>query len=132
VTDEEVRSPASNLVGEVEQRVEDVVGAAQRFWSDCQAHPREVRIDPPQPRNAAENRLEASLRLAVIDACAVEYQHGSTGPVPHVVDHHLTHSDLHPRRLIAQGRSDNAASTGAADVGPPFSHRRSAVRDSRI
>jgi hypothetical protein len=29
----------------------------------------------------------------------VQYQHGSTGPVLHIVDHHLTHSDLHPRKL---------------------------------
>ena len=47
VADEEVRSPAKDFVGEVEQRVEDVVGAAQRFGSDCPAHSREVRIDPP-------------------------------------------------------------------------------------
>jgi phosphoribosylaminoimidazole-succinocarboxamide synthase len=105
VTDEEVRSPANDLVGEVEQRVEDVVGAAQRFGSDCLAHSREVRIDPPQLRNAVENQLEASLSLAMVDAGAVEYQHGSTGPVLHVVDHHLAHSDLHPRRLTAQGAS---------------------------
>jgi hypothetical protein len=87
-----------------EQRVEDVVGAAQRFGSGCPAHSREVRIDPPQPRNAVENQLEASLCLAVVDVGAVEYQHGSTGPVLHVVDHHLAHSDLHPRKLTAQGR----------------------------
>ena len=105
VTDEEVRRPAADLVGEVEQRVEDVVGAAQRFGSDCPAHSREVGIDPPQPGNAAEDRLEASLGLAVVDARAVEYQHGSTGPVLHVVDHHLAHSDLHPRKLTAQGPS---------------------------
>ena len=108
VTDEEVRSSATDLVGEVEQRVEDVVGAAQRFGSDRPAHSREVGIDPPQPRNAVENRLEASLSLAVVDAGAVEYQYGSTGPVLHVVDHHLAHSDLHPRRLTAQGHRDNA------------------------
>jgi hypothetical protein len=101
VTDEEVRSPAGDLVGEVEQRVEDVVGAAERLWSDCPAHSRQVRIDPSQPRIAAENGLEASLSLAVVDAGAVEYQHGPTGPVLHVVDHHLSHPDLHPRRLIA-------------------------------
>jgi hypothetical protein len=103
VTDEQVRSPANDLVGEVEQRVEDVVGAAQRFGSDCPAHSREVRIDPPQPRNAVENQLKASLSLAVVDAGAVEYQHGPTGPVLHVVHHHLAHSDLHPRKLPAQG-----------------------------
>jgi hypothetical protein len=88
-----------------EQRVEDVVGAAQRFGSGCPAHSREVRIDPPQPRNAVENQLEASLSLAVVDAGAVEYQHGSTGPVLHVVDHHLAHSDLHPSKLPAQEAS---------------------------
>jgi hypothetical protein len=49
----------------------------------------------------------------------VEYQHGSTRPVLHVVHHHLTHPDLHPRRLTTQVRRDNAASTGAADAGPP-------------
>jgi len=97
-----VRSPADDLVGEVEQHVEDVVGAAQRFGSDCPAHSWQVRIDPPQPRNAVENQLEASLGLAVVDAGAVEYHHGSTGPVLHVVDHHLSHSDLHPRKLPAQ------------------------------
>src|SRR6266550_3709450 len=102
VTDQEVRSPANDLVGEVEQRVEDVVGAAQRFGSGCPAHSREVRIDPPQPRNAVEGRLEASLSLAMVDAGAVEYEHGSTGPVLHVVHHHLAHSDLHPRKLTPE------------------------------
>src|SRR5260221_1020310 len=111
-------SPADDLVAEVEQRVEDVVGAAQRFGGDCPTHPWEVGIDPPQPRDPVENRLKASLSLAVVDAGAVEYQHGSTGPVLHVVDHHLAHSDLHPRKLPCRGRRDNAASTRAADVGP--------------
>jgi hypothetical protein len=76
VTDEEVPSPANDLLGEVEQRGEDVVGATHRVGSDCPAHSREVRIDSPQPRNAVENQLEASLSLAVVDAGAVEYQHG--------------------------------------------------------
>jgi hypothetical protein len=35
----------------------------------------------------------------------VEYQHGATGPVLHVVDHHLAHSDLHPSKLPAQEAS---------------------------
>jgi hypothetical protein len=50
----------------------------------------------------------------------VEYQHGSTGPVLHVVDHHLAHSDLHPRRLTAQGasqqRGDNRGNTRRIDT----------------
>jgi hypothetical protein len=66
MADEEVRTPASDLVGELEQRVEDVVGAAQPFRSNCPAHPRQVRIDPPQPRIAVENLLEASLCFAVV------------------------------------------------------------------
>jgi beta-N-acetylhexosaminidase len=40
-------------------------GAGHSRVSDCPAHSREVRIDPPQPRNAVENQLEASLSLAV-------------------------------------------------------------------
>jgi hypothetical protein len=99
VTDEEVRSPAADDVGERNQRVEDVVGTAQRFWGGCPAHSREVRVDPPQPRNAVKSRLEARLGLAVVDPGAVKYQHGSTGPVLHGVDHHLADSDLHSRRL---------------------------------
>jgi hypothetical protein len=31
----------------------------------------------------------------------------------HVLDHHLAHSDLHPRKLTEQGRRDNAASSGS-------------------
>jgi hypothetical protein len=91
--------PGGDLVGEGEQRVEDVVGAVQRFGSGCPAHSREVRIDPLQPRNAVENRLEAGLGLAVVDAGAVKYQHGSTGTVLHVVDHNLSRSDFHRRGL---------------------------------
>src|SRR4051794_10825181 len=67
--------------------------------------PGKVRIDPPQPGNAFENLLEASLGLAVVDTRAVEYEHGSTGPVLHVVDHHLARSGLHPRQLTAHGAS---------------------------
>ena len=110
VTDEEVRSPAGDLVGEVEQHVEDVVGAAQRLGSDRPAHSREVGIDPAQPCNAIESRLEAGFSLAVVDAGAVEHQYGSTRSVLHIVDHHLAHSDLHPRRLTPQGRSPSGGS----------------------
>jgi hypothetical protein len=38
----------------------------------------------------------------------VEHQHGPTGPVLHVVDHGLAYPDVHPRRLTAPGRRDNA------------------------
>jgi hypothetical protein len=34
----------------------------------------------------------------------MEYQHGSTSPMLHVVDRHLTHSDLHPRKLARRGQ----------------------------
>lgn len=56
-------------------------------------------------RDAVEDRLGAGLGLAVVDAGAVQHQDGSTGPVLDVVDHHLAHSDLHPRKLdrVARG-----------------------------
>jgi hypothetical protein len=66
VTDEEARAPADDLVGEIEQRVEDVVGAPQRLGSDRPAHSGEVRIDPPEPGNSFENRLEAGFGFAVV------------------------------------------------------------------
>lgn len=103
MTDEEVRVAAGDLVGEVEQRVEDVVGAAQHFGGDRPAHCGEVGIDPPQSANAVENGLEASLGLTMVDAGAVEHQHGSTGPVLHLVDEHLAYSDLHRRTLAVRG-----------------------------
>lgn len=89
--------PASGQL-ERSTRANQSARRARSFGSDCPAHSRKVSIDPPQPRNAVENQLEASLSLAVVDAAAMEYQHGSTGPVLHVVDHHLAHSDLHPAR----------------------------------
>jgi hypothetical protein len=42
----------------------------------------------------------------------VEHQHGPTGPVLHVVDRHLAHSDVHPRRLTHKG----VATTRSASV----------------
>ena len=120
MTDEEIRTPAGDLVGEVEQRLEDVVGAAQRLGSDRPAHSGEVGIDAPQPAEVFENRLEARLGLTVVDACAVEYQHRSTGPVLHEMNEHLARSGLHARQPTAQDPSlqrgrDRGGEWGAPD-----------------
>jgi hypothetical protein len=114
VTNEKVRSPVGDLVGEAQQRIKDVVGATQQFGSHCLAHTREVGIDPPQPRNAVENRLEAGLSLAVMDAGAVEHEHWSTVPVLHVVDHYVGHSYLHLHILRIRVASPQIALTGTS------------------
>jgi len=95
VTDEEVRSPLGHLAGEVEQRVEDVFGAAQPVGCHRPAHSGEVGIDPPEARDATEDRLEACLGLAVVHPGAVQHQHGSARPVLHVVDRDVARSRLH-------------------------------------
>ena len=42
----------------------------------------------------------------MVDAGAVEHEHGSTGSVLDVMDHYLARSDLHPGRLTGRrGRS---------------------------
>ena len=84
--------------GEVEQRVEDVFGAAQPVGDHRPAHPGEVGIDPPEPRNAAEDRLEARLGLAMVHPGAMQHQHRSPRSVLHEVDRDLARSSLHLER----------------------------------
>jgi hypothetical protein len=50
----------------------------------------------------------------VVDACAVQHQHGPTGSVLHVVDQHLARSGLHP---LSQPRTVLPALAAALDRG---------------
>jgi hypothetical protein len=50
----------------------------------------------------------------------VEYQHRSTGPVLHVVDHHLARSDLHPRKLTRGWRLDEASTAAHRTMNCPM------------
>lgn len=74
MTDQEIGGSLGDLSGEVEQCVEDVLGTAQLVGSHCLAHAGEVGVDPPEPGNAAEDRLEAGLSLSVVNAGTVQHQ----------------------------------------------------------
>ena len=105
-------SPVGDLPREVEQYVEDVLGAAQSVGGRRPAHAGEVGIDPSEPRHAVEDRLEAGLRLAVVDAGAVQHQHRSARPVLDVVDRDLAGSNLHagnPIMRTSHGQVEGAA-----------------------
>ena len=52
----------------------------------------------------------------MVDAGTVEYQHWSPGPVLHVVDQNLAYLDVHPSRLIARGRRNNASRAGSSSM----------------
>ena len=100
VPDEQVVGPAGDLVGHLEERLEDVVGAAQRLGAPRQPPTGQVRVDPPQP-GPVQVGLEAGLRLAVVDARAVQDEHGPPGSVLDVVDHRVARADLHRGRVSA-------------------------------
>ena len=104
VTDQEVVVPVRDVRGEVEQDLEDVGGAAQLVGCRRQAHPGKVGIDPTQPFDTGEDRLEAGLGLPVVDAGTVQDQHRSPGPVLDVVERRCTRESPHAGRLVTQPR----------------------------
>src|SRR4051794_4578209 len=91
VPDEGERSRAGDLLGEPEQRAENTLSAREPSgWGP--AHPGKVGIDPPIPRYPAEDRLEASLDLAMIRAGPVQDQHRAAGSVLDVADRDAAHA----------------------------------------
>jgi len=76
VADKQSGFLSDDLVAEAKQDLEDVVGAPQRRGCGRLPHPPQVGIDAPKTAVRAEGGLEACLGLAVVDASAVQDQHG--------------------------------------------------------
>lgn len=115
---QQVGRPAAGPVREVEQDLQHILGAPD-FRPGCGSpHPGQVRIDAPIPRHAVEGRLEAGLRLAVVDAAAVENEHRHPGSVFGVVHHGGSRGNIHWPMVRPPAAVDNGR--------PPFFGRRPA------
>lgn len=73
--DQEVRRPVSDVPGDVDERVEDVLGTPQVVGGRRPTHPGKVWTDPPEPRQAFEARLEACPGLAMVHPGTVQHEH---------------------------------------------------------
>jgi hypothetical protein len=119
-----------DVVGQAEQRIEDVVGSAQRRRRASPTHPRQVGIHPPVTARSPKGRLEGGLRLAVFDTGTVQDQHRPSLAVLHVVPPYL---EWHVGRAsivaFAQAFSDPDASgfRGELRGAPTQANRQPAV-----
>ena len=121
MTDEEVRRPARDLLGEVGQCQQDVLGTPDGPRSGGPAGPGQVGVDPPEPWGTSEQRLEAGLGLAVVDPRAVEDENESATAVLDAVDDHAARPDLHPGTLAPApvGRSGPAGHDSRPSTSAP-------------
>ena len=92
VPGEEDRPLSGQVLDEGDQDVDHVVGALEGLRCVGLSHPGQVGIDPPKSPGRGQDRLEARLRLPVVDTGAVEYQHRLLPrPVDDVPEIHLSH-----------------------------------------
>ena len=89
----------SDLVGEAEQYVEDVVGAWQRTPAPAYAPSREDQDKTPISVPSTETRLEAGRGLAVVDPRSMQHQNRAALAVRHVVHRYVADRTPHPATL---------------------------------
>ena len=89
--DQQIRLIAGDLGCEIEQHVDDIVGAADPLWCRRLTHPRQVRIDPLQVLGTREGRLEACLRLAMVHPGPVKHEDRTPGSAAHRVHLPIPH-----------------------------------------